>query len=310
MSDSTDGSYEKVNYLLRLRKQIERKMIIELLQKLSRNIQIDKYHYIGFGSVYFADFILFHKYLHIDNMLSLEKDKKKKKRFQFNQPFDFVKLKMLSSTEYLNKEINWELPLLIWFDYDGPISMDVIEDLRRIAIYAKPNDLIFITVNAEFSDESEQIDEFLEEYRQFIGSDIGAKKAKESFPFVLHRIITSTLSEGKSQRKSPVKISQLLNLTYKDTSKMYTYGCLFELPASTLIDECNLKNLAFVSTDEKVFEINCPLLTPKEKFHLDSCINQDKKCIDTENITGLENKVLENYSIFYKYYPQYFESIY
>lgn len=309
MSDDP-GSYEKVNYLLRLRKQIERKMIIELLQRLTKRLQIDTYHYIGFGSVYFADFILFHKYLHIDNMVSLEKDNKKEKRFQFNKPFDFIDLRMKSSTKYLNKGINWEVPLIIWFDYDYSITMEMIEDMRRIAIYAKPNDLFFITIDAESSDEPEDIEDFLEEYRIYIGSDIDAKKAKESFPSVLHRIVVSALRDGKNQRQSPIKISQLLNLEYKDTRRMYTYGCLFESPTSSLVNECNLHNLKFFSKSNKVFEINCPLLTPKEKFHLDSCINEEKKCIDEKNMIGLEKKVLKEYSIFYKYYPQFFESIY
>jgi len=96
MSDKQVSSYEKVNYLLRLRKQIERKIIIEMLQKLSKEIQVDKYHYIGFGSVYFADFILFHKYLHINDMTSLERDRKKRKRFGFNLPYKFITLEMKS----------------------------------------------------------------------------------------------------------------------------------------------------------------------------------------------------------------------
>ena len=78
---SDNDSFEKVNYLLRLRKQIERKMIIELLEKFNgiKPIkQISEYHYVGFGSVYFADFILFHKYLHINYMTSLECKKEKK----------------------------------------------------------------------------------------------------------------------------------------------------------------------------------------------------------------------------------------
>jgi len=304
------GSYEKVNYLLRLRKQIERKMIIELLQRMTKRLQIDTYQYIGFGSVYFADFILFHKYLHIDKMVSLEKDKKKKKRFQFNKPYDFIDLKMKSSTMFLNDGINWKVPLIIWFDYDYSITMEMIEDIRRIAIYAKPNDLLFITIDAESSDEPEDIEDFLEEYKIYIGSDIDVKKAKEKFSTVLHRMVVSALNDGKNQRQSPIKISQLLNLEYKDTHKMYTYGCLFESPTSSLVKECNLHNLKFVSTGNKVFEIKCPLLTPKEKFHLDSCINEEKKCIDEKNLIGLEKKVLEDYCNFYKYYPQFFESIY
>jgi len=74
-----DKSYEKVNYQLRFKKQIERKIIIETLHYL-HCIPIEKYHYLGLGSVYFADFILFHKYLHIKKMTSIDDKKDDKNR--------------------------------------------------------------------------------------------------------------------------------------------------------------------------------------------------------------------------------------
>ena len=73
MSESKPSpSFEKVNYLLRLKKQIERKIIIEAFQSISPIIDISEYRYFGLGSIYFADFILFHKYLNIKKMTSTE----------------------------------------------------------------------------------------------------------------------------------------------------------------------------------------------------------------------------------------------
>jgi len=313
MIDKDVDSYEKVNYLLRLRKQIERKMIIEMMQKLSKEISINEYHYLGFGSVYFADFILFHKYLHINNMTSLEKDRKKKKRFEFNLPYKFINLEMKSSSEYLRKKINWKSnPLFLWLDYDCFIDFDVIEDLKYIAKNSKPKDILLITVDADCPEKLEDLEQFLKDYRKYIGSDITVKKAKEDFPQVLLRIVDSAINQGKNLRISTdkIKISQLLNLTYKDTSRMYTYGCLFERPDSSIVKECDLKKLDFISTGKDVFKIDCPLLTPKEKFHLDSGITKNKECMDIEKKTGLKKSIINKYSIFYKYYPQYFESIY
>jgi len=313
MSDKQVSSYEKVNYLLRLRKQIERKIIIEMLQKLSKEIQVDKYHYIGFGSVYFADFILFHKYLHINDMTSLERDRKKRKRFGFNLPYKFITLEMKSSSEYLRKNIDWKSNhLFIWLDYDYFIDFDIIEDLKHIARNVKPDDILLITLDADLPGEPDAVGSFLDEFKRYIGRNITIKKAKEKFPKILHQIIDNALKEGKKDRipSDKIKISQLLNLTYKDTSKMYTYGCIFEKPSKSIVNQCNLRSLDFIATGTKVFQINCPLLTPKEKFHLDSGITKKKECIDIGNRTGLSKDDLNKYSIFYKYYPQYFESIY
>lgn len=313
MSDKQVSSYEKVNYLLRLRKQIERKMIIEMLQKMSKGIQVDVYHYIGMGSVYFADFILFHKYLHINDMTSLERDRKKKKRFEFNLPYEFITLEMKSSSEYLRKNIDWKSNhLFMWFDYDCFIDFDIIEDLKHIARNVKPDDILLITLDADLPENLDDVKSFIYDFREYIGRDIATKKAKEKFPKILKQIIDNALKEGKKDRipSNKIKISQLLNLTYKDTSKMYTYGCIFEKPGKSIANQCDLKSLDFISTGKKLFEINCPLLTPKEKFHLDSGITKRKECIDTGNRTGLSKDNLDKYSIFYKYYPQYFESIY
>ena len=75
-------SFEKINYLLRPKKQIERKIIIEILQKIQKPLKIDisKYCYIGMGSIYYYDYILFHKFLGISNMVSID-DKDCKNRF-------------------------------------------------------------------------------------------------------------------------------------------------------------------------------------------------------------------------------------
>ena len=66
------NSFENVNYNVRLKKQIERKIIVETLQKLNAIMDIPNYHYLGFGSIYFSDFILFHKYLNINRMTSID----------------------------------------------------------------------------------------------------------------------------------------------------------------------------------------------------------------------------------------------
>ncbi len=58
-------SYEKIHYGLRPAKNIERKMMCECFWRLSAFHPVHNYRYIGFGSVYFSDFLLFHKVLGI-----------------------------------------------------------------------------------------------------------------------------------------------------------------------------------------------------------------------------------------------------
>ena len=79
------SSFEKINYMLRPMKQIERKITIEILQELQEKISnFDNYRYIGMGSIYYYDYILFHKYLKIDKYTSID-NKPTPNRFRFNK---------------------------------------------------------------------------------------------------------------------------------------------------------------------------------------------------------------------------------
>ena len=81
-------SYLKVPYDLRPAKQVERRMLIDAFHRLtSAGFPIADYQYTGMGSIYFVDFILFHKLLGMDKLLSVEFDKDIEKRVKFNAPF-------------------------------------------------------------------------------------------------------------------------------------------------------------------------------------------------------------------------------
>src|ERR1039458_7349749 len=92
-------SYRKVQYELRSAKQVERRMLIDARQTLgAAGFNIPEFQYTGFGSIYFVDFVLFHKYLGIKKMWSVEHDLTIKKRIRFNRPFSFVKILDRKST--------------------------------------------------------------------------------------------------------------------------------------------------------------------------------------------------------------------
>ena len=73
MENELRHSFEQINYLLRPSKQVERKLFVEMFLKLAQvGYDVPSYTYVGLGSVYFADFLLFNKYLYIDNMICVE----------------------------------------------------------------------------------------------------------------------------------------------------------------------------------------------------------------------------------------------
>src|SRR3990170_8105958 len=114
-------SYTKVAYELRPAKQIERRIIIEALQKLSQSgFRIEDYKYTGMGSIFFTDYIVFHKFLGIKNMVSVERDKTS--RVDFNRPFgeEILKIEDGLIGDHIVK-LNKDKKHLLWLDYDYPI---------------------------------------------------------------------------------------------------------------------------------------------------------------------------------------------
>ena len=86
---------------------------------------------------------------------------------------------------------------------------------------------------------------------------------------------------------------------------MYTFGCVFD-HSSEEIEDTGLFNLDFISRDSKLVEINLPIITPLEKIHFDKLIPGIANKLEDFDIS--ESK-LNDYEKYYKYYPQYFESL-
>lgn len=309
MMEDDGGSFEKVNYLLRLKKQIERKMMIELIESFGGILPVSSYRYVGFGSVYFADFIMYHKYLNIRKMTSLEREKKKKMRFKYNLPYEFVELIMKPAGEYMDSDLNWDEKLIMWLDYDSMIDDSMIEDIKTFSQKAKHGDFLFVTVEAEPHRDEEETSQFLEAFSEHTGN-VSLRKARENFPLVMSRIVSSSVHEGLRDRFDETGVKQIFNVAYADTKTMYTYGAVFFTDMGAIFEESGVDDLRFVTEGDNVYHINCPLLTPKEKYHLDARIDSQGVCKAKKKPTGLTSSQRKCYAEFYKYYPQFFESIY
>ena len=306
-------SYKKVNYLLRLKKQIERKMIIETLQHLGNvpGINIKDYRYFGFGSVYFADFILFHKYLNINKLTSIDNKKHDEKRFRFNKPFDFIDFEICDCDIYLQNKLNWKDGLFMWLDYDDPLNESMIYSIELIASKAKIFDVFFITVESTAPVEGKE-DEFIAKYNTYMSSHRKLKKSEKEFPQTLFDIFYNTIQSGISKRATNITFLPLFNLVYTDTTKMYTFGGIFCDDSNEGSIKDVLSHLKYIRNNIDLCEIDCPLLTPKEKMQIDSSINLKFINFPLALETGLKKEEIVKYrrNNYYKHYPQFFESVY
>src|ERR1035438_6857446 len=128
-------SYLKVAYDLRPAKQIERRMFIDALQLLAgAGLDIGDYQYTGFGSIFFVDFVLFHKLLGMKRLLSVEFSPNIEKRVKFNRPFKEIEILMKSITDVI-PTLSPDRKHLLWLDYDDVLKREHVADLVLAGTY-------------------------------------------------------------------------------------------------------------------------------------------------------------------------------
>src|ERR1700756_1198523 len=149
-------SYTKVFYDLRPGKQIERRMLLDTVQLLSNGgFRISDYQYTGFGSIYFVDFVLFHKYLGITKLLSLEHDPTAEKRARFNKPYELIKLEIKSAFDAI-PSLDRDVKHILWLDYDFGLEASVLLDIEQAAFQLSPGSILLVTVDVEPPELEEQ----------------------------------------------------------------------------------------------------------------------------------------------------------
>jgi hypothetical protein len=325
-------SFYKINYYLRTRKQIERKIIIEILNSLPG---IRNFHYLGMGSITYYDFILFHKYLQIANMTSLDAAKTVK-RFAFNKPYDFITFINANSTEFL-EEYDFSANQLIWLDYDsqfydfstGVKYQPIFDDISLIIANANPQTVVIVTISSKsqysrikgralfMSEFSGNLPHTLSDTQLVIEKD----KFTDKYKYMVQHIIIRHIED--KQKFSSIKFRKLFSFSYEDGAEMYTLGGIIDEESRISDVEKLFPGNDFINADiDHITIIDVPILTYKEKLYLDSRIFELKTGVqdktDDEIYSGLMQSLmfemespnaLKSYIKYCRYFPQYYEGI-
>lgn len=317
-------SYQKVNYALRPAKNIERKMICEALRQLSEFGLVETYRYIGFGSLYFSDFILFHKALNITSMISIEgeTDSNLQKRFIFNRPFGCIDIRFGHSNSVL-PTLDWNQDTIAWLDYDGKLDRCVLADVKTICSRAKEGSVLIVSVNAhpgfEFEkDNSGEERSRLDRLKELVGEekipiDISNKnlsswKTAEAFRRIINNEIDETLTNrnGGLLGAEKLRYKQIFNFHYNDGVNMLTVGGIFfNQETEHKVDNCAFERLPFTRLKEEAFKIEIPYLTYRELRNLDNHLP-----IKTHlpKLDGVPDGDIRIYSEVYRFFPNFAEA--
>jgi hypothetical protein len=286
-------------------------MLIDALHKLSlAGFQISDYQYTGFGSIYFVDFILFHKLLGIHRMLSVEYSTSIKKRIHFNRPYKCVDIAIKPIADVI-PTLSPDLKHILWLDYDSLLWRGHLEDIRLATTYLSSGSILLVTVDVqppEGDGPSAWRDYFVAEAGHYVGprTEI-ADYARSELVKVNVEILTRAIRSGLAGRDD-LDYHPLFSFLYADGHQMLTLGGMLGSAGDLRqIDLSQLAEQKYVKRkpDDKPFEINVPRVTRKERLHLDF----EMPCDDAWKPREFEMspEAITAYREIYRFFPAYAE---
>jgi hypothetical protein len=322
------GSASKVDFRLRPAKAIERKMIAEALQRLAGLADFkDDYQYVGMGSVYFSDFILFHKVLGIGTrdrtMWSIERNSGVQERFELNRPFQCVELVKGDTSDTL-PTIDLSVKTLLWLDYDGPLDRHMLSDIALFAGDAADGSVLLVTVNAHKASASEREENLDQGGRASLVSilekrlgrdriprglndrDLAGEGLSETYRMMILNEVNHALRDRNAAGASPVDFHQLFNFRYADDAQMLTIGgMLVTKELQSQLIRRGLETLRQYRPGEKPLAIHVPKLTPAEIKFLNAQLPRPRYA--RFSLRGIPGERAKQYEEIYRYFPNYFE---
>jgi hypothetical protein len=323
-------SYRAVNYALRPAKNVERKMIVAVLQCLARVEPLAKYQYIGFGSIYFADYRLFHRTFGMEHMVSIEGNEKDQARVRYNRPYDCVDVRMGMSYNVL-PHLDWSQRAIVWLDYDHELARYVLDDVDLVCSRVVSGSVIAVTLDGEtkrLEDPKTITDEEREQWptkrpKQFerlVGAervspelrprDLQGKQLMNTYRRLLNEQITDTFRSINLGEDEPDRwrFRQIFNFRYADNAQMMTVGWIvYQQRDSDLIEQCRFETSPFYRNSNTPLEITIPNLTLREMRGLDRYFPTGTNDDGFKHIP-VPDREKELYHKIYRFFPAFTEA--
>lgn len=306
------ASFDAINYSLRPSKSVQRHLVFEGLNRLSATLPIEQSRYVGFGSIWFTDFLMAHKILGIEEMTSIEANEIGFRRAVFNKPYSTITVLNGNSADVLSDVIGPQdqSPAVAWLDYDFALDETVVSDVRFFIENAPPDSALVVTVSGVESKYGSGPDR-PRRLRELLGGVVPDDLSKNSckgdrlLTTLIEYISQYMVSVGADVAR-PGGVIPAFKIAYQDGAPMATIGCV--LPSSATLSAVNaaIKDAAWPGfpTDP----IRLPHLTNREVCALQATqpTNRDLSRKDVQALGfDLEQVQIDAYKRYYINYPMY-----
>jgi hypothetical protein len=267
------------------------------------------YQYTGLGSIYFWDFILFHRFLGIQDLLSVEYISKIKRRVTFNRPFRGVRIAMKAVGDVI-PTLSTDKRHIVWLDYDSCIRASHVEDIESCGSTLTAGSILLITLDVQAPSGDKPADwrqHFMTEAAAYLGSrQTVADFVESELPRINIEIVANAIQSSLVGRD--VDFIPLVNFSYADGHEMMTVGGMIGTePDRRQIRASSLRDAVYFrpSLTLKPYRIRIPSLTRKERLTLDAGMPCDRHWRPED--VPLPRRDVKTYSEIYRFFPAYAE---
>ena len=306
-------------YHLRENKAIDRFLLVEILEILKRHCDISDYTYYGFGGPFLEDCRIIHDRCPEIQIISIEKNVETFKRQKFHCFSKKLKLKNKDFATFL-ANFSSSGQEIFWLDYTD-LKFRHFDEFMSILGKVSENSIVKITIRAEPLSKAlppEECDkkweDFQRKYDRILPASAQQVNIERLLPFI--KLLQEMLKIAAQQALPPSgeSIFQILNSShYSDQTQMLSVTGIVcnknKVPdIQKWFNKWAFKNLTW----EDALKIDVPILSIKERLHLEKSLPTTKKTglslsrslgykIDDSEKKNIEKMI--QYEEFYQYYP-------
>ena len=318
----TRSSASIVSYDLRPAKQCERRIMLDsFLTAMEAGFAVPKYRYVGMGGNRFYDFIMMHKYLGIDDMVSIEHDPKMFVRAVFNRPFHFISVSNLSVHDFVLED-HYTGNSIYWLDYDGEMGTSVATDIAALASRICIGDFVFVTVRGtppkrlEKESSANRLIELNEEFEELAGSLSITDVENSSFYVAVKKLLSASFSKAFSKLATGV-FHPFVRVRYSDSTEMVSIGGVFDGQSSDgqsrfeRFLELMRVRMPFLYKDwPELYKLARFNYTDKERRLFDLAVTAQEGANEMEELRrlGFGSSEIRRYGELLRFHPRYVET--
>ena len=306
------ASFETINYSLRPSKNIQRQLVFDGVRQLQAQLDLDEMAYVGFGSIWFTDFVLAHKILGIDDMVSIENKDVGFTRAVFNAPFATVRVLKGLSTDvlpdlYVDKLLE-RRPWLVWLDFDYDFNESVRDDLSSLIEHAPANTILLTTFNgleSKYGAANDRPGRLRELFGDSVPDELGKADCKDDrLRENLADLALAYMKSTAADLARPGGFVPAFRLIYQDGAPMVTVGGVLPPKGAVGAATSVVSSVAWPCRPDR--PIVAPHLTLREAVSLQSTLPRPEplsRTIVRKLGFDLEDDQIAAFERYYRQYP-------